>query len=161
MLPVKLRFLNPEKIELHQDKRDLKLELDKNEEYLISEIRPIFPITDFGKFINLYDKKGREIGVIKDYRKLRPASKKIMEQELQKTCFIRINEIEEITEKENDYLIWKVQTNKGSCKFEIMREMLFMRGRRVIIFDNYGSKFEISNYEKLPRQSKKLFDKYF
>ncbi len=162
MLSAQLRFLDCKKIELYQDNSGvLKLRLDKNEECSIGKLRIIFPITDFGKFIDLYDEKGREIGVIEDYTMLSSASRRILDQELEKLCFIEIREIENIIEKEDGSLIWKVQTNKGGYKFEIMREMLFTRGRRVIIFSDHSSKFEIPNYEKLPRQSRKLFDKHF
>lgn len=157
-----INILDSKKIQLYRDKfNTLKLRIEgEAKEY--SEVRPLaaFPLSDTEHYISLTTEDGKEIGIIQNPGELDPESQKVLAEELAKVYFLpRILKINKIKE-EYGVTRWEVETDRGPRAFDVRsrHDVRLLGGRRVIIKDVDGNRFEIPDYGKLDPKSMSLLD---
>ena len=127
-----------------------------------------FPVSRPREFIALWTGatalEHREIGVIRELRKMEPQSLAAVESELRKRYFIHyIEEIFSIKENKDNigYLIWHVKTDKGAMQFITRRwdrHVVVEGGKKGrIIFDIDENRYEIVNLDQLDAASRAAF----
>jgi hypothetical protein len=160
-----LNILDPKKVRIHRDQFNrLNLEIEGDGEYPEVEAIMGFPLTNpdhFISFIEVKDgKKGNEIGVIEDVRKLDSKSRKVLRVELKRAYFMpRITKINRLKE-DHGIMKFDVETDKGRREFETRyrEDIRKLSGGRVIIRDADGNRYEIKDYMKLDKRSVNLID---
>ena len=151
-----IKPLDPKNIGIYRNELDdLVIELPDGSSY--EEVRAIraFPLSNPSEFIILRDKEDNEIGLIESIRELNSKSKKILEDELQKSYFVpQINRITNLEEKFG-VSQWEVETDKGTHTFNVKNreEIRPLASGRVLIKDADGNRYEISDYRKLDPKS--------
>ncbi|MBD3183611.1 DUF1854 domain-containing protein [Candidatus Poribacteria bacterium] len=160
-----LNMLDPKKLHIHKDEFN-RLILTIKDEGKTMEIRPTmgFPLTNPDEYVSLSEikdgKKDKEIGIIEDVGKLDSKSKKILREELKREYFMpRITKINNM--KENHGIMkFDVETEKGPRTFETRykEDIRKMQGKRVVIRDADGNRYEIKDYTKLDPKSITLLD---
>jgi hypothetical protein len=122
-------------------------------------VRRAFPYSDPRRYVALYDGDD-EIGVIEDMDAVEPASRAVLEENLDRRYFIpvieRIIEIEEIRK----FTRWHVQTDVGIRQFEVLNRRSFRRlpGGGMIIVDVDANRFRIPDRNALDERSRGLLD---
>lgn len=116
-----------------------------------------FPLSDPGRLILLRDPEGNEIGILDELGKLDPDSRRLVQEELEKTYFMPIiKEVNSIDHTLN-LITWNVRTDRGHRVFEVRHARQNVRkiGRtRLIIKDVDGNRYEIPDWTRLPDYSK-------
>ncbi len=134
---------------------DLVVELSDGSKY--EKVRAIraFPLLNPSEFIVLRDEEDNEIGLIESIKELKSESKKVLEEELQKTYFVP--QITRITNLEEKFGVsqWEVETNKGIHTFNVKnrQEVRLFSSGRVLIKDADGNRYEIPDYRLLDSKS--------
>ena len=160
-----LNILDPQKIELYKDNfNKLRLKGQNGKEH--PEVRPVmgFPLTDTDQFVALIQmnngRKGEEIGLIEDVKKLDSKSRKILRKELKREYFMpRILKINRLREN-HGIMKFDVETEKGRRQFETRykEDIRKMPGGRVLIKDADGNRYEIKDYTRMDARSIHLID---
>ena len=160
---MKIELLDPENINLSMDEeQELILEvISEDEQYERVEVNPAFPLSQMGRYISFKEegKSGDEIGIIADVSELDEESRRIIEQILEKMYFMP--EITKIYEVEEEFGVtrWEVETKKGRRSFDIKsrrRDIRPYSNGRIIFHDVDSNRYEITDYTKLDKQSRKL-----
>ena len=152
-LQEELTLLDPGHIRLFRDRfEDLNLELEDGRTLGPVMVQRAFPITATDGFVVLKDREGKELGVVQQVSKLDPASRQVLEAELERNYFtpqiIRVDAIKE----EFHILKWEVGTDRGPRVFEIRNsrsDIRLLGGGRVLLRDADGNRYEISDYHNL------------
>jgi hypothetical protein len=135
----------------------------REEARAVGSVVSAFPLTQPGSMVSLRDEEGVEIGILEDVRKLEPASCEIMTEELERAYFMpTITDILDI-EEELGVVIWEVETDKGPRTFQvrsIRQNVRKMGGRRLVIKDVDGNRYEVADWLKLPPLAQKLIQSY-
>ncbi len=156
-----IKLLEPDNINLElDDENELNLELIKEDErYEGVQVNPAFPLSQIGRYLSFREEDGTEIGMLKDIKELDTESKKAIEVILEKMYFMpRILKINEVQE-EFGVTRWEVETEKGARAFDIRSRRRDIRpydNGRVIFHDVDGNRYEITDFEKLDKKSRKL-----
>jgi len=153
--------LEAKKIKIYRNGLDdLVVELPDGSKYeKIRDLRA-FPLSNPGTFIAFRDKEDNEIGLIESIKELKSDSKKVLEEELQKSYFIpKIKRIKDLSEKFG-VSQWEVETNKGTHTFNVKNreEVRPLSSGRVLIKDADGNRYEIPDYRKLDAKSIALLE---
>jgi len=149
-----MRILDPKKIRvLNADLDTLDMEIDGVVFKGVKPRRP-FPYTH-PEYLILYDKDEKEIGIIRDYRKLDKRSRHLLEKVLNVIYFMpTIERILSITRSKGWKYKWKVETDKGYCEFETWgRCARLLPNGRIIITDTSGNVYQIKNIASLDSKS--------
>ena len=156
-----------DKISIYRDISGmLRLKIEgKDEEYPVKPIR-CFPLTGADNCIGLFkiDPDGainEEITLISELKNLDENSRKLIEEELNKTCFLnQITKIHSIKQAV-DVLKWYVYTDKGERRFEVegQRDICVIQPNLTVIKDSEGNRYQI-NSEKLDPKSLTLLEIY-
>ena len=161
-LQEELKLLDPASIRLYLDEfEDLNLELEDGS--VLGPVKALraFPITAADDFVAVKDSDGEELGVIQKVADLDPASRKVLEAELERVYFRpRITRIVAIVV---NFRIptWEVETDRGGRIFEIgsMRsDFRPLEAGRILIHDVDGNRYEIPDYRKLDPFSRALVE---
>lgn len=153
-----------ERVELRRGERDSNLELVLNDgKYRISRVADAFPLSSSSPVVAFFNEDGEEIGVMKNPDQLDAHSQKILREELDKSYFMpQIQTILDLTE-EMGVESWDVITNRGERTFEVRdprRNVRKIGGRRVIIKDVDGNRYEVKDWTLLNRESLRLLTKH-
>lgn len=123
------------------------------------ELRRMFPVSGKNKYIAVVDSEGAEQAMIRDIDNLDPDSKRAAESCLEEYYMMpRILRFIEMTDKFGIW-IWTAETDKGIAKFEIRNHLTAVKplfDNRVLIKDANDNRYEIPDYTKLDKHSKKL-----
>ena len=134
-----------------------------NDTRMIGNLLSAFPLTRPGRMVSVRDEEGREIGVLDDIRGLDPDSLSILHEELERSYFMpRITDIADIRE-EHRVVTWEVVTDRGERKFEVRsvrQNVRRMGGRRLVIKDVDGNRYEVRDWMGLPALAQKLIQIY-
>jgi hypothetical protein len=148
-----LKLLDPGGLRLCRDAfEDLQVEFQDGRVLGPVAVVRAFPISATGDFVILKDGDGKELGVIRRVAELDPASRQVLEAELERVYFTpRITRIRSI---KVDFRIpkWEVETDRGHRIFEISNsrnDIHSLGGGRVLIRDADGNRYEIPDYRKL------------
>jgi hypothetical protein len=127
----------------------------------LDEVRLVeaFPVMRRRKFVVLYDRDGREIGILRNPKELDPESAEVVRTALDRSYFLsRIKSIERIEER---YGVgtWHVTTDRGPRVFEVRsrsESVWWLGASRILIKDPDGNRYEIRDLNKLDARSRML-----
>ena len=122
-----------------------------------TKVQPVrsFPISETTRYIALLDEDGNELGIVEDVKKLAPASRDVLTEELQKRYFMpKITKINSL-DGQFGVTTWDVETTQGDVEFGIRTryDIVTLENGRVLIKDADGNRYEIENYTKLDAKS--------
>ena len=124
-------------------------------------LKRLFPMTKPFSYIQIVDEANKEIGILKDTSSVDYKSQMYISEYLDEFYFIpKIQEIHDIQE---EYRIsrWDVTTDKGRCAFEVLSrttDIHVLEEGKVIVRDADNNRYEIPDYRKLPRRSRRLLE---
>lgn len=132
-----------------------------DKKYIEAEPHKLFPKSGGNKYIALLDSEGEQIAVIRDADNLMPESKKVLLEALEEYYMIpRITRFIEMTTKFKIWL-WTAETDHGIIKFEIRNHISSIKplyDGRVLIRDANDNRYEIPDYRKLDKRSRKMLE---
>jgi len=152
----KLRILDPEKVRVLSARMDT-VDLEVNGTlYTNVKLKRPFPYTR-PECLILYTNDDREIGILRDYRKLDKGSKELLERVLEIIYFMpKIKRIMSVNSR-GGYYEWVVDTDKGVIKFKTWRSCArFLSNGKVIIKDINGNVYCVENIFRLNTKSQAL-----
>lgn len=132
-----------------------------DEQYKELEPHRLFPKSGGNKYVALLNSEGEQIAVIRDTANLLPESRKVIESALEEYYMIpRIIRFIEMTEKFKIWM-WTAETDHGIIKFEIRNHMTAVKplyDGRVLIIDANDNRYEIPDYRKMDKKSRRLLE---
>ena len=127
------------------------------------EARRLFPITGIDRYISLLDEDGDEKAVIRDINSLMDESREVIKKALDEYYLVpKVLSILECYEKFG-LMKMKVETDRGTYSFDIKsryHDIKILYDGRVLLRDSSDNRYEIENYNRLDKNSKKLFNSY-
>lgn len=130
---------------------------------IMKELEPhrLFPKSGGNKYVALLNSEGEQIAVIRDTANLLPESRKVIESALEEYYMIpRISRFIEMTEKFKIWM-WTAETDHGIIKFEIRNHMTAVKplyDGRVLIIDANDNRYEIPDYRKMDKKSRRMLE---
>lgn len=123
--------------------------------------RRLFTVSNPYSYIQLVQGDKEEIGILKDASQLDTESRRVLQEALDKFYVIpKIIEIKKIYE-EYGVSRWDVVTDRGPRSFDVQSrntDIHILEDTRVLIRDADNNRYEISDYEKLSKESYKLLE---
>ncbi|MCD7827362.1 MAG: DUF1854 domain-containing protein [Clostridiales bacterium] len=123
------------------------------------ELRRMFPVSGKDNYIAVIDSDGEEQAMIRNVNNLDAESKKVVNECLEEYYMIpRITRFIEMTDKYRIWM-WTAETDKGTVKFEIRNpnaSIKALSNNRVLIKDANDNRYEIPDYTKLDKRSRKM-----
>ena len=156
-----VQFLDAQSMKIsHNPFKELDVELPDGSAHI--SIVPVraFPLSQPNQFIILLDADKKEIGMIEDIKQLNKASRKALEEELEKCYFMpKITKIHSVN---GNFGVtqWKVDTDRGTVLFDLRSryDIVSLDGGRILIKDVDGNRYEIVNYHQLDLKSMTLIE---
>lgn len=152
----KLKILNPKNVKVLYARIDT-IDVEINGIlYTNVRLRRPFPYTH-PECLILYDNDDKEIGILRDYRRLDDKSRNLLERVLEVIYFMpRVKRILSISPRGGVYE-WIADTDKGLIKFRTWRSCTrFLSNGKVIIKDINGNVYCVENVFKLNSKSQAL-----
>ena len=132
-----------------------------DEKFVEVEPHRLFPRSGGNKYVALLNSEGEQIAIIRDTAKLMPESRTVIESALEEYYMIpRITKFIEMTQKFKIWM-WTAETDHGIIKFEIRNHMASVKplyDGRVLITDANDNRYEIPDYRKLDKRSRKMLE---
>lgn len=127
------------------------------------DLHQAFPFSLEHKFISVRDEEGEEIGIIKDVADFSAESREAILTELGWRYYAPI--ITRILDVKDEFghLYWDVETDHGFRKFvtRARDEGIYpIGGRRLLIVDMTGNRYEIEDYHRLDARSLRFLEPY-
>ncbi|MEE2658351.1 MAG: DUF1854 domain-containing protein [Candidatus Latescibacterota bacterium] len=123
------------------------------------KVRRAFPLESPFEFIGLFASDGSEIGVVERVGDLDTQTAEALREELGRTYFLPvITDIDNLTEAFG-VLQADIETSSGSRHIEIRgyrSKIRILSSNRALIEDAEGNRYELRNYHKLPRITRKI-----
>ena len=128
-----------------------------------ADVRPAwaFPISGEADFVSFLDGDGQEVLLMRHIEALDGESREALEAELGRIYFVpKITCIYQI-EDAHGAARWEVETDRGYRVFDVRdrEDVRVFRGRRVLLQDADGNRFEIEKIADLDERSRRLLDK--
>jgi len=158
----RLEIVAPHRVRVWQDAfRRLHLELDGKTEHI--DVRPTraFPISGAADLISFLDSDDKEVLLLQNPAGLDPDSRKVLEEEMGRSYFVpKVTHIYDI-EDSHGAARWEVETDCGYRVFDVRdrEDVRVLGGRRVLLQDADGNRFEVEDIEQLDDRSRRLIDK--
>ncbi len=131
------------------------------EKLLSLEAHRLFPKSGPNKYIVLLDEEGDQKAIIRDVDSLMPESKAVIQKALDEYYMIpRITKFIKMTEKFKIWM-WTAETDHGEITFEIRNHIASVKllyDGRVLIKDGNDNRYEIPDYRKLDKRSRKMLE---
>jgi len=132
-------------------------------ELAVASVTAAFPLTHRHGMIVLRGPDGKQLGILEEMDRLDPDSRFVVTGALERSYFMpRILDIRDIKEELN-VVEWEVETNKGLRTFEVRDQRRNVRrigGRRFVIKDVDGNRYEIPDWMDLHAHAQKLLEDY-
>ncbi len=127
------------------------------------EARRLFPITGRDRYITLLDSDENEVAVVRDMNNLMDDSREALGEALDE--YYLVPKITKILECyiEHDLLKMRVETDRGEYRFDLKNHHVSVRplyDGRVLIKDTSDDRYEIPDFNKLDKASRRLFASY-
>lgn len=157
-------LLDPAEIRVEQDEDGVVwVRPFDGEARMVDRAVPSFPLTQSHAFVTIFDEQGEEIGVIRSLRKLDHRSRKLLEEEIERSYFMP--EIQQILDVKEGLGLetWEVVTSKGERTFEVRtsrRDVRPVGRRRLLIKDVDGNRFDIPDWAQLDAPSQLLIERH-
>jgi len=160
---IESNFIDPGRVKVVEDDlRGIGVTVDGKTYYGI-RISRAFPFTNPWRFIGFYDEEGKEIGIVEDAKELDENSKRILERYFEKAYFVPIIKRIKAIDDRHGVATWHVETDRGERDFDVRGKRESVRnisGRRIIIEDVDGNKYDIPDYSELDEESFRLIEEY-
>jgi len=149
----------------YDDEGQLQAVISGDRTYSGVKVAPAFPITRPNSFIYLFDRDGKELGLLVDPRRLDRDSRDILLAQADHAYFMpSITRIIRVEERMGMGLAqWEVETDRGYSSFEVVSrsESVWWVGRdRLVIRDADGNRYLIEDLNQLDKRSRRLADIY-
>ena len=128
----------------------------------IFEVKRAFPFEKEEEFLILLSEDGKDLGFIRHLEDRTPLERQILQKELSRRYFMpQITKILKVTER-FAFSYWKVITTSGTVEFSVRDtyKSLIHLGRRIIVTDADGNRYDIRDVDALDKDSKKKIDLY-
>ena len=126
------------------------------------DMRPVrcYPLSAPSRYIGLFDAEDREIGLIDDLNNIDPRSRKILTEELELKCLVIPIRTIRAVESRHGVTTWQLETARGFRLVHVRdrSDIRRLAGRRVILTDVHGMRFEILDTDKLDTRSLALLE---
>ena len=155
-------MVEPDRVRIWRDEFH-RLHVQVNGETEHVDVRPAraFPISEAADCISFLDRDDKEVLLLKGPSELDSGSRQVLEEEMGRTYFVpKITYVYEI-EDSHGAARWEVETDRGYRVFDVRdrEDVRVIKGRRVLLQDADGNRFEIEDLGLLDLQSQKLVDK--
>ena len=145
----------------HDDFRRLHVQVEGGEDHV--DVRParVFPVSGAAGYISFLDADDREVALLRNPEDLDPDSRRNLEEALARAYFVpRIGRIYSI-EDSHGAARWEVETDCGYRVFDVRdrEDVRVLGGRRLLLQDADGNRFEVEDIEQLDDRSRRLIDK--
>jgi hypothetical protein len=132
------------------------------EEKTFVDVRParVFPVSGAAGFISFLDTKDREVVMLRDDCGLNAETRRLLAEEIDRAYFVpRIIQIYAI-EDAHGASRWEVETNRGYRVFDVRdrEDVRVLEGRRILLQDADGNRYEIEDIGGLDERSRRLLD---
>ena len=131
------------------------------EKYTGLEVHRLFPKSGQNKFLALMNEDGDQIAVIRDAENLLPESKETVLKALEEYYMIpRIIRFIKMTDKFRVWM-WTAETDRGTLTFEIRNHVSTVKplyDGRVLIRDANDNRYEIPDWRKMDKKSRRLIE---
>lgn len=157
----RMEILPPERVRIWRDPfRRLCVTVKDHATYL--DVRParVFPVSGAANFISFLGIEDKEALLLRDDCGLDPESRKVLAEEMTRAFFVpKITQIYEI-EDAHGAARWEVETDRGYRLFDIRdrEDVKVIEGRRVLLQDADGNRYEVEDVRELDERSRKLID---
>ena len=155
-------YIDKDCVLTRSDRYLLTLSLPDGRSFPNLEPHRLFPITSADTYISLLDTQESEVALIRDMNELSEESREAVN-----ACFADIYRIPSITRildinEKYGSLMWTVETNYGTITFLIRGRYQTVKriGKRFRVRDNCDNRYEIPDYTKLDKHSKRLLIPY-
>lgn len=148
-----LKMFRPERVHvLEAGVDEVDLEIDGR---VYCRVRPRRPFPYSHPEIIVFYRGEEELGVLRDYRKLDPRSRELLERVLKIVYFMpRVNKILSVRNVRGKYE-WRVVTDKGEVTFYTWSRCIrLLRDGRLLIRDVDGRVYMVESPEKLDSKSR-------
>jgi len=148
-----LKLLDPSRVRVVDARLDeLDVEIDGR---LYRGVRPKRPFPFSHPQIVILYSGDEELGILRDYRRLDPKSRELLEQVLRVIYFMpRIRKVLSIRSVEGKYE-WRVLTDKGELTFQTWgRCVRVLHDGRLVVRDIYSRAYLVEEPEKLDSRSR-------
>lgn len=158
----RLDVVGPDRVRIWRDEyRRLHVEVEGQAEYV--DVRPArtFPVSEAADYISFLDGHDREMLLLRDPGGLDPESARVLAEELSRTYFVpKITYIYNI-EDAHGAARWEVETDRGYRVFDVRdrEDVRVFKGRRVLLQDADGNRYEIEDIAALDEGSRRLVDR--
>jgi ATP-binding cassette subfamily B protein len=151
-----LRILQPQKLHFIRDGALLRVIVEDEFSVDNAVILRAFPLSNASRYFSIYEREGKEIGILRDMDGLSPEDRQILLDELGKRYFVpKILRILSTNERFGT-VEWTVETDRGVHKFTTreLRENVLRLGRgRYILIDVDENRYEIPDTSMLDPSS--------
>jgi hypothetical protein len=158
----RIDMVEPGRVRIWRDEfHRVHVEVDGETEHVDVKPARVFPISGAADCISFLDRDDKEVLLLKGTSELDPESRQVLEEEIGRTYFVpKITYIYEI-EDSHGAARWEVETDRGYRVFDVRdrEDVRVIKGRRVLLQDADGNRFEIEDLSLLDPQSQKLVDK--
>jgi hypothetical protein len=154
-----LRMFEPQRIRVFRVAGVTRLTLENDRSWIKVSIASAFPLSDPDHYIGFLDGGGKDVGMLYDPALLDPASRRLVEEELERRYFVPVVERVQSVKEEFGTVYWKVETDKGEKEIVVrnLRDNLQeLSSTRLIITDVDGNRFEFPDIAKLDGKSQSI-----
>jgi len=150
-----LRVFKPEEVRLFRSSpNDATIRLTVNDERSWYNVRisRAFPFSDPEAYIGLRDGNDAEIGLIEDMKALDPASRALLDIELERRYFTPKVEAVTVADEVHGLVTFRVKTDRGDRTIVIrnLRDSSFQLGpNRLMLVDIDGNRYELPDVRSL------------
>jgi len=125
------------------------------------EIHRLFPKSGGNRYLALLDENGDQIAIIRNADNLMPESRDVVIRVLEEYYLIpRITKFLKMTDKFRIWM-WTAETDHGTLTFEVRNHVSTVKplyDGRVLIKDANDNRYEIPDWRKLDKKSRRLIE---
>ena len=157
----RLEIVEPARVRIWRDSfRRLCVTVKDHATYL--DLRParVFPVSEAAQLVSFLGIEDREALLLRSTCGLDAESHEVLEEEMTRAFFVpRITHIYEI-EDAHGAARWEVETDRGYRLFDIRdrEDVKVIEGRRVLLQDADGNRYEVVDVNDLDERSYRLID---
>ena len=147
-----LRILQARQMRVFRQAGVPRLTLENDRSWTKIAVARTFPLSDPDHYLGFLDGAGKDIGMLQDPALLDPASRQIIDEELDKRYFVPVIERVHSVKEEFGTVYWKVETDRGEKEIVVrnLRDNIQeLSATRVIITDIDGNRFEFADLTKM------------
>ena len=131
------------------------------EKFTELEVHRLFPKSGGNRYLVLLDTEGEQVAIIRNADNLLPESKEVVLSALDE--YYMIPRIPRYIEKTDQFRVWMwtVDTARGRITFEVRNHISNVKplyDGRVLIKDANDNRYEIPDWRKLDKKSRKLIE---